>query len=605
MPLNEDIPIGKKGEHDAIIALFSRADELLGNGKLEEAETLLRQALKRSMINLGPAHEMSVTSQEELATVLAQRGKYEEAIEINMTTWMTRTKFNDTSGRRHATQLNLARDLACAGRLQEAASHFERVYTSQTNDTESFGPENPHTLRTGCELGTCWFSCGQRPNNGFLRNKAIRLHEDVLKLQLKVEGIDEVDIIRTRAALAEDYYRLRRYGLCETLLRENMKVLMVAIGHSKKEGITVGRGGTDYRRQELESLLEKTLSRKQKLIDLNAEELVEKERARLAKAKKEGQTKREKACLNSVEKARPLPTMEQHRHAKTKTGREGAQRAEIEEAFKTGIERARQDRIERDLRAEEEAEIKRAPCKKGREAAKPYKEKPLKAAGDRAPQDEKDADQPGTQVGKATNEVITPDQLGISDKSTQLAEHAKDTQSNPSDLKSTQKKVAVSSRPRLKFLPSNVSWTQTLPPTGTLFDALDGNPSQGPERWFRDLRIKTHALLAPLQTGAFKRVKIAVLDTGIDVEQINLWDRDRVTFANGENPRIKKRKDFLDPDKTNRCRDHDGHGTHCIGVLRRVAPEADIYVGRVATNRQEGPSVKAVIEVGIRFSPTT
>ncbi len=150
--------------------------------------------------------------------------------------------------------------------------------------------------------------------------------------------------------------------------------------------------------------------------------------------------------------------------------------------------------------------------------------------------------------------------------------------------------------PLLKFS-SKPLRLQALRHTGAIFDTLDGRSCQGPERWFHDLRMKTHALLAPLQTGAFKRVRIAVLDTGIDMDQINLWDRDRVNFVNGDNPRIKKRKDFLDPDRTNKCRDHDGHGTHCVGVIRTVAPEADVYVARVAVNRHQGPDCQAVIEV--------
>ncbi|KAK7746101.1 hypothetical protein SLS62_009561 [Diatrype stigma] len=188
--------------------------------------------------------------------------------------------------------------------------------------------------------------------------------------------------------------------------------------------------------------------------------------------------------------------------------------------------------------------------------------------------------------------------LGTHQKEKPLDDHIREHRSKtPEPHSVTYSSTSESSRPRRNSLPGVPSRKPGPPLAGALFDALEGSPSQGSERWFRDLRTKTHALLAPLQAGTFKRVKIAVLDTGIDLEQINLWDRDRVSCAaKGENPRIKKMKDFLDPDKTNNCRDLDGHGTHCIGVIRRVAPEADIYVARVAANRQEGPNVKAVIE---------
>lgn len=115
--------------------------------------------------------------------------------------------------------------------------------------------------------------------------------------------------------------------------------------------------------------------------------------------------------------------------------------------------------------------------------------------------------------------------------------------------------------------------------------------------WLRDLVTKTHALLVPLQTAAFKRVKVAVLDTGVHMGQINFWDKDRAEIVKGKNPRIKKRYNFLDPNNSTDCTDLDGHGTHCVGVIRKVAPEADVYVARVARDSQEGPDVKAVIEV--------
>ncbi len=46
------------------------------------------------------------------------------------------------------------------------------------------------------------------------------------------------------------------------------------------------------------------------------------------------------------------------------------------------------------------------------------------------------------------------------------------------------------------------------------------------------------------------------------------------------NRRIKAPEDFLDVD--GKAHDTCGHGTHCVGLLRTVAPEADIYVARVA-----------------------
>lgn len=634
--LNKDIPIEKKDEHDIIIPLFSRVDRLLRNGKIEEAENLFRGTLQWSSINQGAAHEMPVTSQEELSTILAQ-------------------------------------------------------------------------------------------------------------LQLKVEGIDDVDIIRTRAALAEDHYRLGHHDNCDPLLVEKSRALMIAICHSKKDGIRLGRDGTTYCREKLVTLLEKPLNRKQNVTDLMAE-LAEKEKTNLANIVKTRQAEEEKGRWPERQRSRLA-----------------------------SIVRAHQARIEQDLHAGENVERKGVWSKIIEEARVGDIDKVIHAKRDRDLQAEKDTGWPETQVSEAIDQVIIPDRLGISDSSTHPTGHAEgalfstvdfdltkrldeeynqqssdaESSSRPDldkediyhgepqierisitegdvddlldrdvddekregeSIAKTQVTVDVQldegsgkeqhgqakvdmhinkrSRPQSResshyeyhtahesptreteYIPSinetphisireaeeqldkpkgerpgnaldldtnthtlpSISVRQkeetrlnqqqwehrpkplepilqsyqrrVLPPATALFDALEGQRSKGPERWFHDLSIRTHALLAPLQTGAFKRVKIAVLDTGIDMDQINLWDKGRVTFMNGANPRIKKRKDFLDPDGSNKCRDHDGNGTHCIGVLRRVAPEADIYVARVATSRQEGPSVNAVIEVcGLSFA---
>lgn len=132
---------------------------------------------------------------------------------------------------------------------------------------------------------------------------------------------------------------------------------------------------------------------------------------------------------------------------------------------------------------------------------------------------------------------------------------------------------------------------EQLKSPGAFFDSFDGKTSLVSDEWFWELQTQTQALLEPLRTGTFKRVKIAVLDTGVDLKQINFWDK----VTSGRNPRIKSRKDFLDPD--NKGRDWSGDGTHCVGIIRRVAPEADVYIARVAKSRHDGPDAAAVVEV--------
>ncbi|KAK8120178.1 hypothetical protein PG999_004298 [Apiospora kogelbergensis] len=172
MPLlNSKIPKTLDREYNVAIGKHSKADELLGQGKVAEAESLLRAALNWSQQSLGGAHEMTVSFQEDLAVFLAQVGKFDEAIEVNMAAWQTREKARDSSRSRHKAHLNLALDLTHQGRLMEAASHFERVYASQLSDTATFGADDLQTLSTGHELATCWFQLGHQKKTTISRSR--------------------------------------------------------------------------------------------------------------------------------------------------------------------------------------------------------------------------------------------------------------------------------------------------------------------------------------------------------------------------------------------------------------------------------------------------
>jgi subtilisin family serine protease len=68
-------------------------------------------------------------------------------------------------------------------------------------------------------------------------------------------------------------------------------------------------------------------------------------------------------------------------------------------------------------------------------------------------------------------------------------------------------------------------------------------------------------------------VKIAVLDTGIDSKH---------PFINGamKTRRIKAAKSFVNTNSS--TEDTFGHGTHVAKLLLDVAPEAELYVAKVA-----------------------
>lgn len=84
------------------------------------------------------------------------------------------------------------------------------------------------------------------------------------------------------------------------------------------------------------------------------------------------------------------------------------------------------------------------------------------------------------------------------------------------------------------------------------------------------------------------RVKIAVLDTGLDLTHPDIAKQ----YDDG---RIKIR-DFIEKEDT--IKDLDGHGTHCTSLLLNNAPNAEIYAGRVfRKSRAEDSSAATLAEV--------
>lgn len=90
-------------------------------------------------------------------------------------------------------------------------------------------------------------------------------------------------------------------------------------------------------------------------------------------------------------------------------------------------------------------------------------------------------------------------------------------------------------------------------------------------------------------------IKVAVLDTGYDTQHQDLV------------PNVKKAKDFTGSSAG--VHDVRGHGTHCAGIIAAtnnsfgtvgIAPEAELYIGKVLNDRGEG-SVENIVD-GINWA---
>jgi subtilisin family serine protease len=103
------------------------------------------------------------------------------------------------------------------------------------------------------------------------------------------------------------------------------------------------------------------------------------------------------------------------------------------------------------------------------------------------------------------------------------------------------------------------------------------------DNWFAQLRV-IHQVVDLNRSPDVNRVKVALLDTGIDCEHPDI--KAAITKGNID---IKSRcvtfSATLDPKV-----DQNGHGTFCASILLKTAPEAALYIARVADDNGRFPA---------------
>ncbi|KLU82019.1 hypothetical protein MAPG_01098 [Magnaporthiopsis poae ATCC 64411] len=136
-------------------------------------------------------------------------------------------------------------------------------------------------------------------------------------------------------------------------------------------------------------------------------------------------------------------------------------------------------------------------------------------------------------------------------------------------------------------IPQNQRSTTPLPGSSGLFDDCTPDAYPADVCAYADNFISTHRGIYDelIQTTAtIPRVKVAVLDTGLDVDHPSI-------LANKE--RIRDVKSWLPASRVTNGDDICGHGTHVTGLLLDMAPDCDVYVAQIADNEPLSPHLIA------------
>ncbi|KAL6819768.1 hypothetical protein V8C40DRAFT_281101 [Trichoderma camerunense] len=148
--------------------------------------------------------------------------------------------------------------------------------------------------------------------------------------------------------------------------------------------------------------------------------------------------------------------------------------------------------------------------------------------------------------------------------------------------------------PRASFKDLEQELSGVTPLANVIFDEPAAKPlEQSPpintesDKWFTKLEQETHSLMSGIKGG---EVKIAILDTGIDLQHPLLSER-----IQNENC-----WDFVN-DTEGIC-DEVGHGTHTASLLVKTAPQAKIFCGRVWKTRCEEDNTGRLIAKAIKHA---
>ncbi|KAM5358060.1 hypothetical protein ACJZ2D_015635 [Fusarium nematophilum] len=166
---------------DTLTSVNNLGSVLESQGKYNEAEAMHRRALKAREKVLGPEHPSTLTSVNNLGSVLSRQGKYDVAEAMYRRALKGR---EDVLGPEHPSTLTSVNNLGSVLSRQGKYNEAEAIYRRGLEGSEKvLGPEHPSTLISVNNLGSVLESQGKYNEAEAIYRRALKGREDVLGLE--------------------------------------------------------------------------------------------------------------------------------------------------------------------------------------------------------------------------------------------------------------------------------------------------------------------------------------------------------------------------------------------------------------------------------------
>ncbi|KAJ0323905.1 hypothetical protein COL5a_008019 [Colletotrichum fioriniae] len=108
---------------------------------------------------------------------------------------------------------------------------------------------------------------------------------------------------------------------------------------------------------------------------------------------------------------------------------------------------------------------------------------------------------------------------------------------------------------------------------------------QNSEKWMRDFIRSRDMILSTRQDKNMERVRVTIIDTGLDKTHPFVIKRQLQDFRQAANKKVALFQDFVTENPSMEAIDEDGHGTFIAGIMLQLSPLVELSIARVATTR--------------------